>query len=104
MMVAMDCAAPADAEIDDFRLEARPPGLLKEAELAGRVQSRTNRQVRDLRIRCCGNHVTLTGFSRTYYAKQLATQAVLSAHPQVELANEIAVCSAQSKRATAVLR
>ena len=60
-------------------------------ELFRRVQSQTARQVQDLRIDYDGSQVTVTGRSRTYYIKQLVTQAILDAVPAIRLANEIAV-------------
>ena len=60
-------------------------------ELLRRVQSQTARQVQDLRIDYDGSQLTVTGRSRTYYIKQLVTQAILDAVPAIRLANEIAV-------------
>jgi len=60
-------------------------------ELLRRIDSHTARQVQDLRIDCDGSRVTVTGRSRTYYIKQLVTQAILNSMPAMKLANEIAV-------------
>jgi len=62
-------------------------------ELGRSIDSKTHRQVRDLKINCSGKRVRLTGRSRTYYAKQLATQAVCSLLPGAQLENEIMVCA-----------
>jgi hypothetical protein len=59
--------------------------------LIERVQSKTYYQVRDLKIDHRGAHVVVTGTSRTYYVKQLVTQAILSTVPSVKLDNEIRV-------------
>lgn len=64
-----------------------PPRL----ELQRQVESVTHRQVCDLGIDYEGSRVMLTGRSRTYYVKQLATHAVLSAYPEVRLENRILV-------------
>lgn len=62
-----------------------PPELLRS------VESRTHRQVRELRIVYDGSQVVLSGLSRTYYVKQLATHAVLDLLPHAEVENAIAV-------------
>ena len=70
----------------------RPQHLAAEVErLEKLVQSRLNGRVRNFRVVVCGGGVILTGQSRTYYAKQLAQQAVLEASALPILANEIQV-------------
>ena len=66
---------------------------INETELERRIQSTTHRQVEDLKIDCSGSRVTVTGLSRSYYVKQLATQAVLSIAPRARLVNDIHVCA-----------
>jgi osmotically-inducible protein OsmY len=69
-----------------------PSALLAEAErLETLVQSRLHGRVRNFRVAVRGGGVILTGQSRTYYAKQLAQQAVLEASALPILANEIHV-------------
>ncbi len=92
MIMATDCAVPAS--VDETHLERHSCIPMPEVKLTSHVQELTNRQIRDLQICCRGNQVIVTGISRTYYVKQLATQAVLTALPQVQLANEITVVSA----------
>jgi hypothetical protein len=63
----------------------------REELLLRRVDANTYHQVQDLDVACEGDCVVVTGRSRTYYVKQLATQAVLTAAPDVRIANEIVV-------------
>jgi hypothetical protein len=60
-------------------------------QLEARVQSRLSGRVRDLRLLVRGHGLVLRGHARTYYAKQLAQQAVLEAAGLPLLANEIQV-------------
>ena len=60
-------------------------------DLLRRIVSKTHYQVRDLDVDCDGGCVTVTGSSRTYYVKQLVTQAVLDGDPHIRLENEIRV-------------
>ncbi len=60
-------------------------------ELVRRVEAQTARQVQDLQIHCEGSRVTVTGRSRTYYIKQLVTQAIMGCTPSMQLCNEISV-------------
>lgn len=55
------------------------------------VQQGTSDRIHDLEVDCTGSHVVLMGRCRTWHIKQLATQAVLSAEPDVSLQNEIVV-------------
>ncbi len=55
------------------------------------VNRETQQQVRDLSIRQRDDRLIVTGRSRTYYAKQLVTQAILVSIPAVRLVNEICV-------------
>jgi hypothetical protein len=69
-----------------------PPPRLPEVEgLETRVQSQLNGRVRDFRLIIRGSGLVLTGYARTYYAKQLAQHAVLAATALPILANEIEV-------------
>ncbi len=60
-------------------------------EMQRRVDSLSHWRIRNLNVACRGERVKITGTSSTYYSKQLATQAVLSAHPNVRIDNEILV-------------
>jgi hypothetical protein len=55
------------------------------------VNRETQQQVRDLSIRQRDGGLIVTGRSRTYYVKQLVTQAILVSIPAVRLMNEICV-------------
>lgn len=55
------------------------------------VQSRLNGRVRDLRLMRNGTGLVIKGWTMTYYAKQLAQQAVMEATQTPILANEIEV-------------
>lgn len=53
----------------------------READLAALIRAQVERmacgRIRDLAVACSGGRVTLSGRSRTHYAKQMAQQAVL---------------------------
>lgn len=55
------------------------------------VNRETQQQVQDLSIRHRDGGLIVTGRSRTYYAKQLVTQAIRVSVPAVRLMNEICV-------------
>jgi hypothetical protein len=55
------------------------------------VQCRLNGRVRDLRILSRDDGLVIKGWTTTYYAKQLAQQAVMEATPTPIVANEIEV-------------
>ncbi|HUE15215.1 MAG TPA: hypothetical protein VMR25_13675 [Planctomycetaceae bacterium] len=55
------------------------------------VNRETQQQVQDLSIRHRDGGLIVTGRSRTYYAKQLVTQAIFASLPAVRLVNEICV-------------
>jgi len=61
------------------------------SELIRFVHRQTQQQIRDLAIHQREERVVVTGRADTYYAKQLVTQAILSAAPAVQLLNEISV-------------
>lgn len=42
------------------------------------VRERTDRRIRDLHVRLCGDELIVSGRAPTYYLKQLATHAALS--------------------------
>jgi hypothetical protein len=68
------------------------PGCAEVDQLEARAQSRLNGRVRDFRVLVRGHGLVLQGHAHTYYAKQLAQQAVLEAAALPILANEIQVC------------
>ena len=55
------------------------------------VQSRLTGRVRNFRLVVCGKGLILKGSARTYYAKQLAQQAVMEVTALRIVANEIEV-------------
>ena len=59
--------------------------------LTARVQQRTGRRVRDLRIELRPEGVVLSGQAATYHVKQLAQHGVRDLLPHVELRNAIVV-------------
>jgi hypothetical protein len=70
---------------------AAPP--VPTGDLEVRVRGRIRGYVRDFRLVAAANGVILRGSARSYYAKQLAQQAVMGAAPLPILANEIEVFS-----------
>jgi hypothetical protein len=60
--------------------------------LEARLQDRLGGRIHNLRILVCDDGLVLQGHSRTYYAKQLAQQAVMEACELPIQANEIEVC------------
>ena len=60
-------------------------------ELEAHVQCRLSGQVRNFRLVVVDGGLVLRGHARTYYAKQLAQQAIMSATVLPILANEIEV-------------
>lgn len=60
-------------------------------DLVDFVNRETQQQVRELSIRRRDGGLIVTGRSRTYYVKQLVTQAILVSVPAVRLVNEICV-------------
>lgn len=65
------------------------------AELASQIErivrSRAGSQIEQLRVEVDGDTVVLTGVARSYYAKQLATQAAMHEVPECEISNSIEV-------------
>ena len=61
------------------------------AQLEACVRRRTNGRIRDLRLLVQNDGVVLQGQTQTYYAKQIAQQAVLEATRRPIQANEIEV-------------
>ena len=59
--------------------------------LTARVEQRTGRRVRDLRVELCPEGVVLRGHAPTYHVKQLAQHGVRDLLPHVELRNAIVV-------------
>ena len=59
--------------------------------LEAHVQSRLNGRVRDLCLLLRGQGLVLQGHAHTYYAKQLAQQAIVEATELSILTNEIVV-------------
>lgn len=71
-------------------------GLAEKSEidqLAQHVRSRVSGQVRDLQLVLHESGIVLQGWAPTYYAKQLAQQAVMEASQCSILANDIEVSS-----------
>ncbi len=60
-------------------------------ELEAHVQCCLGSQIRDFRVRCQACGLVLTGHTHTYYAKQLAQQAVMEASDLPIVANDIEV-------------
>lgn len=76
-----------------MKLEAfpqAPQSLIARIEQS--VHSRTGGRIRGLRVEIVDGEVVISGRTSTYYSKQLATHAVLSAVEDVSLTNEIEVC------------
>lgn len=65
--------------------------LDRDETLARRIDAKTYHQILDLDVASEGDSVVVKGRSRTYYVKQLATQAVASTDPQARIINEIVV-------------
>lgn len=57
------------------------------------VQRRLFGRIHDLRVECQIKGVVLRGWTRTYYAKQMAQHVVMDETDWPILANEIEVCS-----------
>jgi len=56
------------------------------------VQSRTSSNIQSLQVEIVGGDVVITGYANTYYVKQLASHAVMSAVDEhVSLTNDIEV-------------
>jgi hypothetical protein len=55
------------------------------------VRSRAGCQIEQLRVEVEGDTVFLSGVARSYYAKQLATQAAMLEVPECEICNSIDV-------------
>ncbi len=76
--------------------QSSEPGIdLGTANGAGELEARVRRllcgKVRDFRLEVSGKGLILRGHARTYYAKQLAQQAVMEGTRLPILANEIEV-------------
>ncbi|MDB5392186.1 MAG: hypothetical protein JWM11_7832 [Planctomycetaceae bacterium] len=65
--------------------------LNQNAELTRRIDTLTFRQIGNLRVECSGCRVVLHGQAKTYYVKQLATQAVLDLFPGANVTNSVDV-------------
>ena len=59
--------------------------------LLRQIDAKTHHQILDLDVATDGDSVIVTGRSRTYYVKQLATQAVLTSADEVNVVNDIEV-------------
>jgi hypothetical protein len=55
------------------------------------VRRRTGGMVRNLKVEVLGSEVVLTGHAVSYYAKQLATHAVLALADRATVTNDIEV-------------
>ena len=74
-------------------LQARDQIPILIAECVERlVSSRTGGKIRNLRVEINEDKIVLSGRTTTYYNKQLATHAALTAIENASLANEIEVC------------
>lgn len=62
-----------------------------EEDLASRIQALTHHQVKNLRIVRSGDQVIVAGQCRTYYVKQLVTQAMIGLYPEANFHNEVTV-------------
>ena len=60
----------------------------REKALFRLIDAETHRPVKDLKLECKADRVIVTGRSRSYYVKQLATQAVFAAAPVSQLASQ----------------
>ncbi len=78
--------APAPLLVNRCPGSGRPP-----AALEVQVRSVLERRVRDFRLILTQEGIILRGRASTYYAKQIAQHAVMSATPVPILANEIVV-------------
>jgi hypothetical protein len=65
------------------------PPLQKQLET--RIQARTGKRVRNLKIQCSQGEVVLMGETATYHVKQLAQHGVLDIMPSIRLYNRITV-------------
>jgi hypothetical protein len=65
--------------------------ILEIGQLENRLRQVLRGRFRDLRLIARGEGIALQGQCRTYYAKQLAQQAILEATPLPLVANEIEV-------------
>lgn len=60
-------------------------------EFERKVNARTHGRIQSLQIESTGDCVVLSGQTRTYYAKQLATQLALEEFGEIPLNNQIEV-------------
>ena len=81
-------AAMSFATMTESTARPNSPSL---SELIRFIHRQTQQQVRELAIHQRENRLVVTGRTATYYAKQLVTQAILTAAPAVQLVNEISV-------------
>lgn len=72
-------------------LEQHLPMLNVNVELTRRIDTLTFRQIGDLRVDCSGSLIVLRGRCNSYYAKQLASQAVRDLVPGARVTNSIDV-------------
>jgi hypothetical protein len=79
----------ADSALSRTGLESPIDDLVTRVERI--VRCRTGGRIRDLRVEVNGGDVVISGVSCTYYAKQRATHAALSALDDRTLSNEIEV-------------
>jgi len=77
--------------IAQLQESTRPKTCLNPDTLLSRIRQATLRQVRDLAVHIEGTQVAVSGVSRSYYVKQLVTQAVRRTAPQARLVNEVRV-------------
>ena len=75
-----------------MKLQTREEASLLVAESVERmVRSRTGGSIRNLKVEVAGGEIIISGITTTYYNKQLATHAALSALDDANLTNDIRV-------------
>ncbi len=75
---------PAPPELEDQDLSS-------EEHIRQLVASRTTGRIRDLQISVIGSRLVISGYTSTYYCKQLATHAALDATDALVIQNEVIV-------------
>jgi hypothetical protein len=67
-----------DPKVMDARRPLHEPAELGLAEqIEGQIARRACGRIRDLHVVCEAGHITITGRSRTYHARQLALQVAI---------------------------
>lgn len=84
-------AVPSHAVRSRSHSRCQEVGPCPEAELRRCIEDKTYRQIRGLEVELRGDGVTVSGTSHSYYLKQLVTQAVRAAFPELKLRNLVTV-------------